>query len=226
MSLSNRLKAGSEEICAIGRRMLGCGLVVGSWGNISLRRSDTMLITPSGMDYDDVTPSDIVAIDLVSGKTTGFRKPSSESKMHQAIYDQRPDVFAIVHTHSVYAGVLAVTHTPLPPVLEELAQTAGGMVGVADYALAGTGELAGNATDALAEKGAVLLANHGLVAVGRNLAEAFYTAHVVERAAQVYVFSRQLGTPKVIPDSDVQILRQGYLFAYRKIDTLKGKDRP
>ncbi|HZK19061.1 MAG TPA: class II aldolase/adducin family protein [Clostridia bacterium] len=217
MSLQDRLGEAKEEVCAVGRWMLDSGLVAGSWGNVSLRFGDLMLITPSGMDYDVIVPEDIVAIDLVTDEIDGHRNPSSEAKMHKAVYWGRVDVRAIVHTHSVYAGVLAVTHTPLPPILEDLAQITGGTIEVADYALAGSLELAGNVAKSLADKGAVLLANHGLVTVGRNLEEAMYTALLVERAAKVYVLAGQVGTAKILPASDVSALRENYLKQYRKI---------
>ncbi len=217
MGLQDGFDGAREEVCFLGRRMLKSGLVAGSWGNISRRLGDVMLITPSGMDYDVIKSEDIVATDLVTGEIVGRRVPSSEAKMHRAIYENREDVYAIVHTHSVYAGVLAVTHTPLPPVLEELAQTTGGVVEVAPYALAGTEKLARNVVVTLAKKGAALLANHGVVAVGRNLEEAFYTAQVVERAAKIYVLAEQLGAAKILPASDVLSLRENYLHRYRKI---------
>jgi L-ribulose-5-phosphate 4-epimerase len=115
--------------------MLECGLVTASWGNVSMRPAgqDIMIITPSGIDYCQLRYADMVAMDFSGHPLQGERKPSSEYQLHQEIYLRRPDVLAIVHTHSVYASSFAAAHKPIPVIMEELAQVNGGPVEVAPY---------------------------------------------------------------------------------------------
>ncbi|MBC7323873.1 MAG: class II aldolase/adducin family protein, partial [Moorella sp. (in: Bacteria)] len=145
----------------MGRRLVEERLVVGTWGNISIREDDGQLfvITPSGMPYECIKPEDTVIVNFAGEVVEGDRKPSTETPLHSAIYQARPDVGAVVHTHSTYAGACAVARVPLPPITEDLVQIAGGGVDVAEYALPGSTQLAENALRALGDKNAVLLAN-------------------------------------------------------------------
>ncbi|MCL2336296.1 MAG: class II aldolase/adducin family protein [Firmicutes bacterium] len=209
----------SEQIQAVGVMMTAAGLVAGTWGNISARLPDLpegsgCLITPSGMPYDQIKKQDLVAVDGNGGVLSGNRRPSSELKLHLSIYRARPDAAAIVHTHSTYACALAVAGKPLPPILEELAQLVGGEVAVSGYARAGTAALAEVAVEALGQNNAVLLANHGLVGLGRNVREAYQVCLVVEKAAHVYTTALALGRPGVIDQAEVRILRDTYLHDY------------
>jgi L-fuculose-phosphate aldolase len=203
------------EIVATCRLMMSTGLVVGTWGNVSRRCSpESFQITPSGIPYQELRPGDMVTVDLQSGNRNGSLRPSTETPLHVAIYRSRPDVGAIVHTHSSYAAVFAVNRTEIPPLLEEMAQLVGGGVRVAPYATAGTAELAEGAVDALRGRAAVLLANHGLVGVGRTLKDALTVCQVVEKSAQVFLWAKMSGTPYVLGEQEVQKLRQGFLQNY------------
>lgn len=203
-----------HELLNTVQKMCGERLVLGTWGNVSAREDDFFWITPSGMDYSLLTTDDLVRVDLASGKDEGRWKPSSEWRLHAAIYRQRPDCKAIVHTHSVYATAFAVARTPIPPVVEELAQVVGGSVEVAEYALAGTWQLAENAVRALGGKTAVLLANHGLVGAAATLTEALKVCEIVEKAAQVALLACLLGPATSLSAGDVNRLRSFYLTSY------------
>lgn len=200
----------------VGKNLISTGLVVGTWGNISVwdSKRDGFWISPSGMDYLTLTEQDLVLIDRQGKIMEGFRKPSSEFMMHLAIYARRSDVLGIVHTHSVYATAHAVARVPIPSIVEDLAQIVGGAVEVAPYQLTGTQALAEVAALVLADKNAVLLANHGVVGVGKSLDEALKACQVVEKAAQIHALSRLLGTPICLGTEDVEVMRHGYLETY------------
>jgi len=204
------------EIVSAGRAMVAKGLVAGTWGNVSVRipGSEQVLVTPSGRDYDSLTSAEIVVVDS-QGRVISGGVPSSETPLHLAIYRQRRDVQAIVHTHSVFASACAVARRGIPPVIEDLVQLVGGEVEVAAYALPGTVELALNAVQALGDKQAVLLANHGVIGCGTKLSEAMLACELVEKAAQIYLYANTLGGAKVLSDEDVAVMRRFYLEHYR-----------
>lgn len=188
--------------------------MAGTWGNASIRVADGMIVTPSGMPYDSLNVSDIVLLDMSGRVKLGFRSPSTESPLHLEIYRNRPDVHAIMHTHSIYACALAVSRINLPVILEEQAQLVGGKVPVTDYAPAGSQELARAASQTLGEGGAVLLANHGLVGVGKDIKEALLVCQIAEKACHVYIMSQSVGTPFCLDDKDVFSLRQAFSKGY------------
>ena len=193
-------------------------LVEGPWGNVSARLPDDLVaITPSGRDYNSLTWQDIAIIDLQGNIKESLYNPSSEAFLHLSIYKNRPDIKAIIHTHSIYASAFAVAQKPIMAVIEDVVQIVGGEVAVAPYALPGTQELAQNAVEYLHKKNAVLLANHGAVACGRTLAEAFVVASIVEKTAHIALFS-QLLNPNIQPlsSNDIEVLRTNYLEKYSK----------
>lgn len=138
--------------------------------------------------------------------------------LHRAIYSAYAHAGAIVHTHSIYASALAVAGKNLPPILEDQVQLVGGAVPVTRYARAGTADLADAAVAALGQGNAVLLANHGLVGLGRTVEEAYQVCQVVEKAAQVYTFAKLIGHVAVIPPGDVAVLRESFLTSYGQQD--------
>lgn len=170
--------------------------MVGADGNLSVRVGDQVLITPSQVAYETLRPVQIASLDLAG---VGGNNPSSERAVHLAIYAARPDVRAIIHAHPVNACALAVNREGLPAILDEVMPVLGGDVAVARYAPSGSQELAANAVAALAERQGVLLANHGSVTVGHDLAEALYRLEVLERTAQVYLLARLAGKPTTVP---------------------------
>lgn len=208
-----------EQIAKMGQRMLEAGLVFSTWGNISVRvaRESLVVITPSGVDYSTFYAKDMVVVDYSGQVVEGERWPSNETRLHLAVYRARSDVGAVMHTHSIYASAMAVARAAIPPILEDMAQLVGGGVPVARYARAASAELAANAVEALGKLNAVLLANHGVVGVGRDLIEAFDVCQVVERSAQVYAWAGLNGRPVELPGRDIDELRSAYLTTYSKL---------
>lgn len=173
------------EIVRVAQAMRREGLVVGSLGNVSAREGEHVFITPSGLNYETMTAQDIVPLNLDGKPAAGAGKPSSERRVHLAIYRARPDVLAVVHTHSIHATAWSFFNQPLDMGTEELELFAGGTVYIARYAPSGTEELAHHAVQALAQRQAVLLARHGVVGVGKTLEAALDVCLIVERHAQM-----------------------------------------
>ncbi|MDD2498787.1 MAG: class II aldolase/adducin family protein [Desulfitobacteriaceae bacterium] len=205
-----------EQIIAARKKLVNSGLVLATWGNISCRvpRSSYFLITPSGMPYDQLKPEDLVLVGRNGQVVEGMRKPSKEVLMHLAIYTARADVQAVVHTHSPFASSFAVAREPIPVILEEMAQLIGGPVKVANYGLPGTEELAKFTVEALEQRNAVLLANHGVVAAGTSVNEALTIAFLVEKCAQVMLGAKALGVPYTMGSRETQRLRESFLKHY------------
>ena len=174
-----------SAVVEAGREMLRLGLVSGSSGNASARDGDQVLITPAGLPYEEMTADDLVAIGMDGEVAEGQREPSSERRVHLAIYAARPHVGALVHTHSVHATAWSFTGEPLNTTTEELEAAAGGEVLTARFAPTGSEEIATAVVEALRDRRAVLLARHGVVAVGETPAAALDTCVAVERQAQI-----------------------------------------
>ncbi len=187
-------------------------LVVGTWGNVSVKIKDQplMLITPSGMRYDTMTIEDIVLVDMRINVVEGKWKPSTESPTHAEIYQQRSDVKAIVHVHSTYATAFAVAHLSIPVIMEETAQVIGHEIVTAPYAMCGTRELAVNTVNTLGIGKAVLLANHGLVGVGRNISDALRVCYIVEETARVACLAHNLGQSHSLTPEEIAILNRNF----------------
>jgi L-fuculose-phosphate aldolase len=167
------------------REMLRLGLVTGTSGNASARDGESVLITPASMPYEEMTESDLVSLGPDGEPAESDGVPSSEWRVHLAIYRARPDVDAIVHTHSVHATAWSFSDEPLDTGTEELEAATGGAVLTAPYAPTGGDEIATAAAEALGGRRAVLLGRHGVVGVGATPAEALATCVVVERQAQM-----------------------------------------
>ena len=197
-----------KELWKYAKKIYQRGWVSGSAGNLSLRvpGEDRFIVTPTSIPYEIIEPEQMVVInskgEMILEQDYG---PSIETLMHLAIYKARPEVGAIIHTHSVYCSALAVLKKPLPPVIEELAIYTGGEVEVAEYAPSGSEELAENVVKALGEKSAVILANHGNLCVGRDLLKAFNLCALVERCAQIYLEALSSGEKiHPLPESALQ----------------------
>lgn len=205
-----------QMVVEYGEKIVKEGLVVATWGNLSAREEDEeiFVITPSGMNYHILEPEDIAAVDF-TGKPIGTgRKPSVETPMHAAIYRARPDVKAIIHTHSINASACAAARVEIPCIMEDMASMVGGPVKVAEYAPTGTEQLAGNVLAALGDRNAVLLANHGVVTVGRCLEEAFKLSMMVEKTAEIFIKSRILGQPFSLSGEETCYLKDFYRRCY------------
>jgi L-fuculose-phosphate aldolase len=162
-------------------------------------------ISPSGLDYEDIKPSDVPVVDLNGKVVQGLRKPSSELGFHLALYEKRPDIHAVVHTHSVYATTMACLNWEIPAV-HYLVAYSGHKVPLAPYATFGTPELAAKVAEAIGEYNAVLLANHGLVTVGPNLATAFAVAEEIELVARIYYQAKCIGEPVILPEAEMSVV--------------------
>jgi L-fuculose-phosphate aldolase len=167
------------------REMLRLGLVTGTSGNLSARDGRSFLITPASMPYEQMDEADLVAIDRDGEPGEDGGEPSSEWRVHVAIYAARPDVNAIVHTHSVHATAWSFRGEPLDTGTEELEAAAGGPVLTAPFAPTGSDEIAAAAAEALGDRRAVLLGRHGAVGVGATPQEALATCVVLERQAEI-----------------------------------------
>ncbi len=214
-----------ETLLSAAQRMASGGLVAGASGNVSmcLERDGgdgLLLITPSQQPYDRMKSEDLVAVDFAGDLVEGELIPSTETLTHVGVYRARSDVGAVVHTHSVYASVLAVAGLDLPPVIDELVVAVGGAVRVADYGFPGSEELAEKACIALEDRGAVILRNHGLLGVGATPEQALGVCELVERAAQIFVWSSMLGGANILPDDVVETERAMYLV---KNNLLRGQ---
>ena len=168
------------EVVATAQEMHRLGLVVGTAGNVSARDGEGLLITPAALAYDDMTEHDLVT--LPAG---GPREPSSEWRVHHAIYAARPEVAAIVHTHSVHATAWSCLAEPLDTRIKEFTQALGGAVLTAADAPPGSDELAANAVAAVDGRNGALLYRHGVLALGESPARALVVAQVIERHAQM-----------------------------------------
>jgi L-fuculose-phosphate aldolase len=179
-------------------------LSVGRSGNLSIRYKDGCLITPSGVDYQQLSAADMVRIDLGGHKVEEGLDPSSEWHFHCGLYHSRPDVHAVVHAHSTYCTSLACSHHSIPAFHYMVAVAGGKDIPLAPYALFGTEELSEHVTQALLERQACLLANHGMIAVGSDLPAAFNLALEVETLAQQYCEALKLGNANTLSDEQMQ----------------------
>lgn len=204
-----------RQVLAAAREIHNKGLVMETWGNVSIRceGKNLMIITPSGMSYDTLGIEDMILVDAENQVVEGNYKPSIETPLHMKIYKNRPEINAIVHVHSLYTSAFAAARKSIPVIIEETAQIIGHEVPVADYSVCGTEDLAVNVVNALGrDKYAVLLANHGLVALGTNLSEALKKVQVIEKTCQVAVYAQSLGGAVSIPEQEVKILNQNFKY--------------
>lgn len=185
-------------------------------GNFSARDRATgyICITPSGMEYDKLIAEDIVVLDEDGNIIEGKRKPSIEAPLHCAVYRRRKDVFGVSHTHSVFATAWAACNESIPVVVAELAALIGGPVECALYKPMGSLELAETAAIRLRDRHAILLANHGVLAVGHDIETAFANSVVVEEGAKIAYYARQIGMMRLIPDEECSALRKSTLEKY------------
>jgi L-fuculose-phosphate aldolase len=186
-----------SEMVRITKQLDEQGLNRGTSGNLSVRFKDGMLITPSGMGAEGLTEDDIVFVNM-DGTSRGRWQPSSEWLFHRDIYMQRAEVGAVVHTHSVAATALACLRKAIPPFHYMIALMGGNTIRCAKYATFGTQQLSDYALAALRGRKACLLANHGMIAAGADLAEAFRITVEVETLSEMYLLALQAGGPVLL----------------------------
>lgn len=183
-----------DEIIKYGKKLVTSNLTKGTGGNISVfdRETGYMAITPSGIDFFEIMPEDIVIMDLDGNVVEGTRNPSSEWEMHLLQYKTRTDLDAVIHAHTTYATVLACLRQSLPATHYMIA-VAGKDVRCAEYATYGSHELAVNATEAMKDRKAVILANHGILAGANDLLNAFNIIEEIEYCSQIYYMAKSGG---------------------------------
>jgi L-fuculose-phosphate aldolase len=194
-----------QKIIATAQAMNAKGLNRGKSGNVSARVDTEFLITPTGLAYESMRAEDIVAMSL-DGTAKGSRAPSSEWRFHRDIYASRGDVGAIVHAHSPFATTLACLGRGIPAFHYMIAVAGGSDVRCAPYATFGTQALSDHALSALEGRRACLLANHGMIAVGPELAEALALAVEIEALAEQYWRALQIGEPNLLPDDEMALV--------------------
>ena len=206
-----------EQVVRYGKKLIDRRLTTGSGGNISVynREKNLVAISPSGLDYYETTPEDIVILDIDGNLVEGKNRPSSEAGMHLAFYKNRADVSGIVHTHSKFATAIACMGWELPAV-HYLIGMAGHRVKCTGYATYGSDELAKKALETIGDSNAVLLANHGLIALGEDVDRAFSTAEHLEFVSEVYYLTKTLGTPNILSDENMdEVMKKFGTFRYK-----------
>lgn len=199
-----------EALVLAYREMSTRGLGVGASGNVSQRISSGMLITPTGIEADQMLPEHAVAMSLNGDCTVNQMLPSSEWHMHGAIYSQRPEVQAIVHCHSRYATILACARKAVPALHYMIAITGSNEIPVAPYATFGTDNLASEVVASLKDRLACLLANHGQIALGCSLQQALKVAVEVEELSAIFWGSLAIGGGQCLSDAEMEEVKVAF----------------
>lgn len=202
------------EVLAVAKAFHDKGLVVGTAGNVSGRMpgGTTVCMTPSSMPYDTMTLDDLVIVDLDGNKLEGAGSPTSEKSLHLECYKRYPEVGGVIHSHAPYASMFALVREPIPAAIEEVVTYIGGDVPICDYRMTGTDELGAEVASHLADRSAALMANHGLVCIGKSPSDALHASLVVERTAQIVWGARALGTVVPIPETSTTDFANVYQF--------------
>lgn len=200
-----------EQLVEYGKKIITSGLTKGTGGNLSIfdRQKGLMAITPSGIDYFDTKVEDIVIMDLDGKIVEGERKPSSEYGLHKIFYERREDIDAMIHTHTMFATTIACLAWELPAVHYMIA-LAGKDVRCAEYATFGTMELAENAFEAMKDRRAVLLKNHGMLAGANDLANAFNITEEIEYCSELYYRTKCIGEPVILDDKEMTLMAEKF----------------
>jgi L-fuculose-phosphate aldolase len=200
------------------------GYFIGTWGNVSVRVEEGLLLTPSRTVYHELQPKDLVVVSWESVIVKGHRLPTSEMELHRALMQERPAFGALIHAHSPYASTVASAHRSIPVILDDMAEVIGGEVQCARHVSAGKHkEMAQAAREAIGKEAcAVLLGNHGVVAGGRDLEEALVALQFVEKAAMVLIHAQSLGGAVPIPEPLWREERERYLYKYGRAEDMHG----
>ncbi len=200
------LREERELVVEYGRKLVEANLTTGTGGNLSVfdRKSGRIALSPSGVDYFDITAKDVVIMTLDGGFVEDDHAvPTTEWGLHLGLYRSRPDASAIVHCHSDYATAVSCLGIDLPAV-NYMVAVSGDKVPLTPFAVYGTPELAKNVVENIGEYNAALMANHGQIALGRSMKAAFTVALNVEYVARLYVLSKSAGTPVILSREDIE----------------------
>lgn len=205
-----------EELVQLHLELPKYNLVVWTGGNVSARDAETglVVIKASGIRYEDMCPEHMVVVDLDGNMVEGEYKPSSDVYSHLYIYKHRPDVGGVVHTHSVYATAFAAVNKPIPVVLTAIADEFGGPIPCGGFALIGDDAIGKVVVESIGSSPAVLLKNHGVFTIGKNVKSAVKAAVMTEENAKTVWLAMQIGTPDVILQEDVEKLHYRYTNVY------------
>jgi L-ribulose-5-phosphate 4-epimerase len=205
-----------EEVCALHAELVRNNLVTWTSGNVSGRDPGTglVVIKPSGIRYENLTPENMVVVDLEGKVVEGKYKPSSDTFAHVCVYRHRPDVNGVVHTHSTFATAWAAVGRPIPPFLTAICDEFGGPIPVGEYAKIGGDEIGLEIIRSIGVSPAILMKNHGVFTVGGTPEAAVKAAVMVEDVARTAFYALQLGTPELIPEEEVARAHRRYLEQY------------
>lgn len=197
------------DVVAAMQAMEARGLNRGTSGNVSVRWGDGLLVTPSGVRPQDLTPEAVVFVDSQGQTAADALRPSSEWRMHKGILDGRADVNAVVHCHSRHATILACVGKPIPAIHYMVGVSGGSSVPVAPYAVFGSEALAQAVLDALGGRRACLMANHGQIAIAPGLSQALAIAEEIEEQAAIYCGALAIGAPNLLDEAQMdEILKR------------------
>lgn len=192
-------------VLAAAKTMHARGLVEGTAGNVSGRVDDgTVVVTPSSLSYEEMTLDDLVIVDLDGNVIDGTRSATSEKGVHLATMAAYPEVGAVVHCHALHASMFAVAHRPIPAGIDEFVVYIGGDVPIGDYQPSGSDALSAEVARHLADRSAMLMANHGMVTIGKSVDDALHSALVVEHNAHIMWGAQQLGGVVALPPKPVR----------------------
>lgn len=199
------MEAERVQVVEFGKKMSASGLSTGTSGNISIYNAEKglMAISPSGVGYFETNPEDVVIMDLKGNVVDGTKKPSSEWALHTAMYKVKPECGAVVHTHSMYCTVFATLQQPLRAAHYVIGDAGVATVPCAPYRTFGSKELADAAAETIGKSDAVLLANHGMLACGKNLKSAYSLACNMEFCAELQYRAMAIGTPVILDDEEM-----------------------
>ena len=203
------MKNEREQLLKIAQKLIATGLNKGTAGNASVRCEGGFLVTPSGMAVEDMTPASMVKMQF-DGSYEFDKIPSSEWRFHRDILQSRTDINAVIHTHSMFATTLACLHKDIPPFHYMIAVVGGDTIRCAPYALFGSQALSDNALAALIDRKACLLANHGMICLGKNLDDALALAVEVEHLSEQYWRALQLGEPHILSELEMHDVFQQF----------------
>ena len=190
-----------EQLLWVAQEMLRSGLVEGTAGNCAARLpSGNAVLTPSSLDYLEMGLDDLVVCDLDGNVVEGHRSPTSEKSLHLSALRRYPEIHATMHCHAKFATMFALTRQSIPAVIEEFDVFVGGDVEVADYQVTGSEDLATEVAARVGRKAAVLMANHGLFAVGKDPKQVLHIAHLIERTAEIVWGARAIGEVVPLPE--------------------------
>ncbi|MFA6013505.1 MAG: class II aldolase/adducin family protein [Gallionellaceae bacterium] len=209
-------KNSRQQLLDTSRRLVDLGLNRGTAGNASLRFNDGLLITPSALAVSDMTPDSMVHMDL-HGNVIQGGKPSSEWRFHRDILLARPEINAIIHTHSINATTIACLRKDVPAVHYMIAMAGGNSIRCTPYTVFGEQTLSDHALEALRDRKACLLGNHGMIALGGDLADALAVTVEVEFVCEIYWRTLQAGEPKILTTQQMHEVSQKFV-AYKKRD--------